>query len=516
MTASTRTAIASARRKRYLAAGVLLLLCALIAAARAHTFHEPLERDITTYAVIAHEMLQGRGLYSDLWDLKPPAVFVTYAAAELLTSYGPDSIYLLGVSAAVFTLWSVYWAGAAHAGARCGLWAAAFWALVCSDLYLQANQPNTEVFINALLAAGFALIVALRTDTFHWRRVVCGGVLFALASLFKQVTLAVFVALAVTHVLAVPGDSYARKMHRHTAVIQTLVMLGFIVAAWACVTGYFYFTNRGQVFYQTLVVIGRLYAGNPLQNLANGFNPKNALPPILFFSLPLLAALIVGMALDITRHRSTRHWMLLLGYLIGTQMAVALPGKFQPHYYQFWLPPLVIGAGWAMNSLARLTEKNSSLSSIAPGALLCAFLLSHELPFFRLSPDDWSRRKYGEFFIKERALASEINLLLNEAETFYEYGREAGFYFYTTKRPPTGVIAGPTYNLFSAREIADLQRVQPELVVVCTEYSLDGPVIRWLIPRYEELPQNHERAKFILLARRGGALEKRLRAKRER
>ena len=42
----------------------------------------PLNRDITTYATIAQELLQGKQLYVDVWDIKPPAIFVTYMLAQ--------------------------------------------------------------------------------------------------------------------------------------------------------------------------------------------------------------------------------------------------------------------------------------------------------------------------------------------------------------------------------------------------------------------------------------------------
>ena len=86
-------------------------LCALIFFLRLHTYDEPLERDITIYAVIAHEMLDGKALYSDLWDHKPPAIYVTYAAAELIAGYGRDSIFLMNVAAALATLFAYYFAG---------------------------------------------------------------------------------------------------------------------------------------------------------------------------------------------------------------------------------------------------------------------------------------------------------------------------------------------------------------------------------------------------------------------
>jgi 4-amino-4-deoxy-L-arabinose transferase-like glycosyltransferase len=116
---------------------------------RLHTYSEPLERDETIYAVIAHEMLDGRALYSDLWDHKPPAIYVTYAAAELIPGYGRDSIFLLNVAAAVATLLACYFAGSAAGDGRIGgVIAAGLWALASGDLAPQANQPNTRVFLS--------------------------------------------------------------------------------------------------------------------------------------------------------------------------------------------------------------------------------------------------------------------------------------------------------------------------------------------------------------------------------
>src|ERR1700730_15070865 len=89
----------AARRRSILVA--LIILGALIFFARLHTYEEPLERDLTTYAVIAHEMLNGKALYNDLWDHKPPAIHITYAVGELIAGYGRNSIFLLNVMASL-------------------------------------------------------------------------------------------------------------------------------------------------------------------------------------------------------------------------------------------------------------------------------------------------------------------------------------------------------------------------------------------------------------------------------
>src|SRR5438105_14544310 len=137
---------------------VLLALCALIFCSRLHTYHEPLQRDLTTYAVIAHEMLAGKSLYQDLWDHKPPAIHVTYAAAELIAGYGRNSIFLMNVAAAMATLMACYFAGSARGrGPLAGIVAATLWTLASGDLAIEGNQPNTEVFLNVLLTTAFAI-----------------------------------------------------------------------------------------------------------------------------------------------------------------------------------------------------------------------------------------------------------------------------------------------------------------------------------------------------------------------
>ena len=54
-------------RQTLVPVAVLTALALLIVVARLYTYHEPLERDITSAAVIAQELLSGRSLYADMW-----------------------------------------------------------------------------------------------------------------------------------------------------------------------------------------------------------------------------------------------------------------------------------------------------------------------------------------------------------------------------------------------------------------------------------------------------------------
>ncbi|PYS61899.1 MAG: hypothetical protein DMF76_09940, partial [Acidobacteria bacterium] len=130
----------------------LLGLSCFIALARFHTYNEPLEHDITATAVIANEMRAGRPYYSDVWENKPPALYIAHIAGQYLFGYGRGYLYALNVSLALISLFGVYVAASSLGmGRTAGLWAAVFWTLISGDMDLQANQPNTEAFLNAPL-----------------------------------------------------------------------------------------------------------------------------------------------------------------------------------------------------------------------------------------------------------------------------------------------------------------------------------------------------------------------------
>ncbi|HEX9370413.1 MAG TPA: glycosyltransferase family 39 protein, partial [Roseiflexaceae bacterium] len=105
-----------------LALGACLLLAALACGLRSPLHDLPLERDEGAYAIIATRWLAGDALYRDLFDHKPPLVYLVFALARILPGDAVRAIrelatlYLLLVSFAVLALgWRLYgrWPGVA-------------------------------------------------------------------------------------------------------------------------------------------------------------------------------------------------------------------------------------------------------------------------------------------------------------------------------------------------------------------------------------------------------------------
>ncbi len=92
------------------------LLALLILGTRWHTRLEPLDRDISAYAVIGREMLNGRPLYSDLWDHKPPGIHLIFAGATVASSPGTPAVLLVNLVCSIAALAGFMVAGRRLAG----------------------------------------------------------------------------------------------------------------------------------------------------------------------------------------------------------------------------------------------------------------------------------------------------------------------------------------------------------------------------------------------------------------
>jgi hypothetical protein len=508
---------------------VLAGLATLIAVTRLHTYNEPQVLDITGYVIIGHELLAGRLLYSDLFDHKPPAIHVTYALAELLWGYGPRQIYLLGTTMAVLTMIVVCVAAAAPPwGRAAGLWAAAFWAVTSGSLRLEANQPNAEVFMNACLAGAFALLVWGTGRPMGYGRTVLAGLLFALASLYKHVSVFVPMCLGLALVVFPPDGAAGRRR----ALVQVAVMAGIGAAAWGVVFAYFQATGRFRDFYDAVFTYNRFYS-NASNNGAGVYTNVTIVFLQIFgaaFKAKPLLLLAGGGFLAgnwAILKRLDRSWWLLAAYALGTHLTVQLPGRGFGHYFQLWLPVLAIGAAWGAAATARgvrriaWTAGNAARLQHILGLLACVYLVLYEAPNYALSPDEWSNRKYdGRMYVEAKRMGQRIDRLLLPQERFYELTDQSGLYFASRRRPIAGltfikpILEGPLVETLTTRILAALEASPPELVVILREpFKLPTRLDAWLSLHYRPVPSDPQDGPFKLLVRRGGALEARLEAK---
>jgi 4-amino-4-deoxy-L-arabinose transferase-like glycosyltransferase len=493
----------------------LLSLALLISLLRLHYYDWPPNRDVTTYATIAHELVLGKQLYIDVWDHKPPAVYFTYWISEKLFGYGPAGLYGINLLAALIILAGVYRAGIVSGlGVSAGLWAAVFWAALSGDVLFQTHDPNAEAFMNACLIWSFVFF--LRSETAGlYRRAVAAGFFFLSASLYKYVVITVPAALGAVHLLSPPP-----RMARHRAFSQILIIVAVGCLGWTAVTAYFFSTGRFAAFFRALFEFNSMYAGNIWANLFRGFTlqPVFGKAWVPRLAVPLVCV-ILSAGLIVWDRKRRREWSLLVAYLVGAFAAVSLPGKFYAHYFQLMLPPIAVAAGWAIAVFRLELPRRIQWAPLAVGVVLLLGIAFHEQVYYRSSPEELLPGSYAELYLTTQKLGGKLGDLLEPGETLFQWGEESGLYYYSRKRPISTVLCWPSLTKsfgqpFTRKILDDLNAHPPDLFIAARYFigwDPAHPVLQWMEPRYQRVRVGDERTDhyFELWVRKGSALEAR-------
>jgi hypothetical protein len=361
------------------------------------------------------------------------------------------------------------------------------------------------VFLNAFLTAAFAIFVRANSNTgLGMGGAFLAGLLLAVASLYKQVVMAQAALLGVAYVLSVTNQS------RKRAIVDLMIMAAVGVLTWALVFGYFAARGHAGAFVEAAFTYNRWYSGNLWRNLCQISSWPNVSPDVLAVTISMATISLVGLVIGMIVG-PRQPWILWSAFALATHIAILLPGRFFPHYYQLWLPVLAIGTGWTGAALKRkLPSRLSGLSYGIAGAAAATLILL-EAPYYELPAESWSIKKYGNIFVETDQLAGKIDKLLPPGASFYEWGNESGFYFATGRRPPSGIVfaypmlAGPVAKTLSLRLVDDLEKNKPELVVADAETlahtASEHPVLKWFEKNYQPLSRTN---RFLLFGRKGG------------
>jgi len=475
----------------------MLLLSGLIAIDRIVTPPVPINVDPASYAVVSHELLDGKKLYTDIWDHKPPAPFVTYAFAEIVLGYSPETLHILNIAVCIIVLWGIFLAAKLGPGDQAAaLLAASLWAIASGSFGTEGRDPNTEPMIDACVVFAFYLIVVDRKAGLSLLRSFLVGTLFLWASLYKPVVGANVFFLTLAFAL------FAEDRRR--AISNTLTIGAVGVAGWLLVFIYFYATGRGDIFYNSIVVFNSHYSGNILANvIAPVFGQAD-----VFFDVvgPLAVFGTIGAICVFLREK--RLGVLIAAYIVSSWIALAAAGRFSVHYYQLWLPPLVIASAWGIGHFFTSAKTTYKTIAHAAGLTLVAALFYYQLPIYR---DVYANKFLPQLPVLNAATKTvdTINTLLADDETFYLWGNTPNLYLLANRRPPAAVLfdnhlrKNPLANELAAKVREQLERSRPEILII----EQDRPSApEWLTREFESRPIYFDPHSYAIYARRGGRI----------
>ena len=304
------------------------------------------DNDETYIATVAEVMSQGGELYVDVFDRKPPLVFLVYQGAFAVTGttelWGPR---ILGVVSLAATAGLVAMFARRRYGDRAALYAGIFSALTTATLLPRdAQSANFEVFMLPGIAAAMVLADRKRSG---W-----AGVALGVAACFKQTALTTLLPLAW---LAWRDRRWRALVSLGTGTFAPLLVVAVV------------FGPRDFVFWVFTGNEGYLDVGGDW-----GLVLSRMVQMTLWVALLNVALVILATTVWRQLRRDADVWFWLLSGLIGAFAGL----RFWGHYYWQVLPPLCVLAASALVGRPRVIARAALVvtASIAVGAVAVALL----------------------------------------------------------------------------------------------------------------------------------------------
>jgi hypothetical protein len=421
---------------RYLTLGVLLLFLLVRIGFR----DIPIERDEGSYAYMGHLLLQGGIPYLDFYEMKPPALFYSYA---LLSGLSGGNLAWMHVWMALLLFVGgmlLFYLVRRWMDDGAGAVAALAYAALTLTAYASGFSIQAEHLVGFFAIAGlWALTRGLQTG--RSRFILLAGVLLCYGLLVKQNGL-FFALLAISlvpffHRSENPTQWFANTLRdggwlAAGAVIPAAVF-GIILGMQGALKEFWFWNVEYPRTYTSTIPweMGRSLLGNGLKKM--------------YAELP--AFWVMGGAgtvlIWLTRLSLWKKWA-VTGFLLMAALSVTPGKRFYGHYFLHFFPALAVGAGAVVYALGRWLEPLAGrtlrlvLGPIVLVVLLALTIAARDAYYFRPNFTNILRDTYGSNpFPESRQLADYLNRLYQPGDGLVVFGSEPQIYAYTLAEAPT-------------------------------------------------------------------------------
>lgn len=485
--------------------------CLLVAWAASQVLLFGFGRDQSIYAVVGQGVVAGQMPYRDLWDFKPPGIFLVYATAHALfgaTMWGPRVFEAVGliVSACLLVRLSRIF----FADSRPGFIAAALASLLHTQFeYWHTGQP--ENFGGFFTIAGLAFITfdggtadaSLRRKIWSW---VSCGVCFGAAFLMKPPLgggALVCAAFLMKREAALARERDLSGPRFWWLVASPLLTVGLsAILPIVLVLGWFWARGALADLHWTLFLFTPEYTKLGWSNRSAAEAFYLALENALTKHSALLAVGFVTAAFGGPLSTRDREGLGLVLGLLAMQMAgIALQAKYFEYHYGASIPLLAFIAGLGWFKIWRMSIQATDQAGGAPGAVAVASLAvvvaMARVPVHDVPMGFWMRAKErtkmwlgtsgitnqaaldrafhrsADFDLAaDRSVAERVRSLSTPEETVFVWGFEPAIYWLSGRKPASRYVYNVAQRVSWDREAArsalmhDLQRNTPSLIIV--------------------------------------------------
>ncbi len=450
-------------------------------------------RDQSIYAVIGSGVLHGKMPYRDLWDFKPPGIYLVYALAQAVfgrSMLAPRLLEVAGLLGMVVAFRSL--AGTFFGLQRIGIIAGALAALIHAQLgFWHTGQP--EAFGGFLTAYALVLTVGDYSRHRAWIAWAGMGALFGYAFLLKPPLgggALVCAAYLVQREYRRTGSRLSALWPLVITGLGSLVPIGLVLlwfklrGAWPALYWTFVDFTPG---YTRLGWHGHDAAGLFYFGLEQAFFHFSALA-----AFGVIAAIVIR-----PLHTREREGLFLLLGIISVHVAgIAMQGKFFQYHYSATLPLVAFIAGLGIYKLWRRCLPGGAGGIIAFASFLVVTVVMRtavgDLPGsfwwrsmvrmeYLLGKTSYSSRELLDrelYYVADFNLDADRRVGMDIAQNtpknayIYVWGFEPAIYWIAQRKPSSRFIYDVPQRVKWQRQYArdqlmqDLRRHPPDVIVV--------------------------------------------------
>jgi hypothetical protein len=391
-----------------------------------------LSDDEATYSVVASELRGGKVLYRDVVDHKPPLIYPTYAATQVVAGRRGGMILLHAITALVVLATGLLLARIARRvqadtggeDADAPFWAALLYVVFTTTLFdYDSLAANCELFMVLPLVGSVVVYLAGTEDRPRPGLLLASGALVAVAALYKYqaaVQLPLYaVHLALAHRRSGVGRVFAGWL---ALAAGTALILGAAIGvavhydAWS--SAWFWFR-----FNFAYVKQGLAMADIKFRAIRVAYG---VVPAALLWIAGLTAAVRA------VRRRAgspQRLDLFLIGWLAVSGFAVTAGGRFFGHYFHQTTAPLAV---LAAPVLARLHGRRRALVRLGmavPAGLFFVLAIVHGRVMAALGQPDPDYPAMAAFIDAHAAPTDRLLIWGNTPVLYFEAARPLGSRF---------------------------------------------------------------------------------------
>jgi 4-amino-4-deoxy-L-arabinose transferase-like glycosyltransferase len=393
---------------------------------------EVLDIDESAHAVGSWILMDGKLLYTDFVNNKPPLLYVYYALAQWMFGRGLIAVHLF---TAVFTIPLIaFGASAFYEHSRKGIIAGLLF-LFFSAAFLAHDMHSSNTEILMILPGTWAMVFVRDKQRAQKRfPVFIAGFLLGVGVLLKYQIASWLGPIA----LATVWIFWKEKRAGQWIVQMILMTLGFLIPLFAA---YIYFYARGgaDAFLYWTIQNNVGYSANPITVREASGRAASYLLPFLIATFPLWF-----FAWRSTNLHGSKYQLLLTTLLILFSIPPALIGfRFYPHYFiQFYIPLCLASAPYANQVLQFPLSVKGKLFCGYVALVLIGFTIANSVMYFFRSD---VYRETDPVFREVAARLREDSCAQNA--TLFVWGYSPILYYYSKMTPASRFVVMPQSGL---------------------------------------------------------------------